>query len=113
MFTVLGTWEVIGEVQGERYTAINIDSSGRCEEWGVSEKQYAEREKCERFHRKSPAAASDHRSISKPSSNHKYSSGTLNVTIAASAAFPESAGPRKNALPPTSHYAETTEKTLA
>lgn len=29
MFTVLGTWEVIGEVQGERYTAINIHSSGR------------------------------------------------------------------------------------
>lgn len=27
MFTVLGTWEVIGEVQGERYTAINIHSS--------------------------------------------------------------------------------------
>lgn len=62
MFTVLGTWEVIGEVQGERYTAINIDSSGRCGEW-VSEKQYAEGEKCERFHGRSSAAASDHRLI--------------------------------------------------
>ena len=31
---MLGTWEVIGEVQGERYTAINIHSSGRGGEIG-------------------------------------------------------------------------------
>lgn len=71
MFTVLGTWEVIGEVQGERYTAISIDSSGRCGEWGLvgsnmqrgrSVSRGRQREICPlQFDRKSSAAASDHR----------------------------------------------------
>lgn len=81
---------------------LTLTAQGGVKSGGVSEKQYAEREKCERFHRKSPAAPSDHRSISKNSPNHKYSSVTLNVTIAASTAFAESAGPHKNALPPPS-----------
>lgn len=36
MFTVLGTWEVIGEVQGERYKAVNIHRSGSEKQGGRS-----------------------------------------------------------------------------
>lgn len=46
MFTVLGTWEVIGEVQGERYTAINIHSSGWEIERGGGARSSVQEEKC-------------------------------------------------------------------
>lgn len=62
---MLGTWEVIGEVQGERYTAINIHSSG----WGGrggEVRSSVQEEKCKQrmaegdfpleLHRKSRAA---------------------------------------------------------
>lgn len=34
LFTVLGTWEVIGKVQGERYTAINMKQLRAKGSWG-------------------------------------------------------------------------------
>lgn len=47
MFTVLGTWEVIGEVQGERYIQpLTLTAQGRGEMWRGRVKKQNAGERC-------------------------------------------------------------------